>query len=230
MKNTKSVVLFSGGLDSTILLHKVHKEFQEEATALLFNYNQRHSRELDVALSTVHKLSLNYFNLDMSFLKTIASSKCALLNENINVPHIKDVVGDPQPPTYVPNRNMMFLSIAAAVAESIDATNIYYGAAEVDTHSGHWDCTVEFLDFINKTLNLNRRTKITIKAPFINLSKEQIIQQGQQLGVDFKNTHTCYNGEEIACGTCSSCSSRIQGFLAAGIKDTLNYKINIPWP
>jgi 7-cyano-7-deazaguanine synthase len=126
-------------------------------------------------------------------------------------------------------RNLMFLSIAAAVAESTCADTIFYGAAEIDTHSGHWDCSLEFLDYMNKILNLNRENKIKVEAPFISFSKEQIIKTGANLQVDFTQTHTCYKGEAVACGVCSSCSSRIQGFLSAGIKDPIEYSIEIPW-
>ena len=231
MSNTqnKSVILLSGGLDSTVLLHYVLKTLKSDTTAIIFEYGQRHSRETAFALKNVNDLNINWRKIDAKFIGNITSCSSVLTNSNAEVPHIRDVVGLAQPPTYVPMRNLMFLSIAAALAESVCASTIYYGAAEIDTHSGHWDCSLEFLDYINKILNLNRETKIKVEAPFIKFSKEQIIKTGFDLGVDFTQTHTCYNGQAVACGTCSSCSSRIQGFMAAGIKDPIDYNIEIPW-
>jgi len=227
--SNKSVVLLSGGLDSTILLHYIVKVLKKNVTAVIFDYGQRHSRETTVAFKHALNLNVDWRKIDAQFIGNITSSTSVLTNTEKEVPHIKDVVGLAQPPTYVPMRNLMFLSIAAAVAESVSANTIYYGAAEIDTHSGHWDCSLEFLNYINKILNLNRENKISVEAPFITFSKEVIIQEGIKLNVDFTQTHTCYKGEIVACGTCSSCSSRIQGFLSAGVKDPIPYNIEIPW-
>jgi len=231
MLNTqnKSVVLLSGGLDSTILLHYVVKHLKEDTTAVIFDYGQRHSRETTYARKHALDLNIPWHTIDAGFIGDITSNVSALTNTNTKVPHIKDVVGLAQPPTYVPMRNLMFLSIAASVAESVKANTVYYGAAEIDTHSGHWDCSLDFLNGLNNILNLNRTNKINIKAPFISFSKEEIIKTGKELSVDFTLTHTCYNGQAVACGICSSCSSRIQGFLSAGIRDPLPYNIEIPW-
>lgn len=225
----KSVVLLSGGLDSTVLLYHIVKNLKKDATAIVFDYGQRHTREISYALKHIAKLNTDWRRLDARFIGNITSCVSALTNDAATIPHIKDVVGLAQPPTYVPMRNLMFLSVAAAVAESVCANTIYYGAAEIDTHSGHWDCSLEFLEYINKILSLNRENKITVEAPFITSSKEDIIKLGTSLEVDFTLTHTCYQGESVACGVCSSCSSRIQGFLTAGIKDPLPYNIEIPW-
>lgn len=225
----KSVILLSGGLDSTVLLYYVTKVLKSNTIPLIIEYGQRHSRETAFALKNVNNLNLNWRKVDAKFIGNITSCASVLTNPEKEVPHIKDVVGLAQPPTYVPMRNLMFLSIAAAVAESVCASTVYYGAAEIDTHSGHWDCSLEFLEYINKILNLNRENKIKVEAPFIKFSKEQIIKTGNELEVDFTQTHTCYNGDSVACGTCASCSSRIQGFLSAGIKDPIKYKIDIPW-
>jgi len=225
----KSVVLLSGGLDSTVLLHYAVKVLKKNVTAIIFDYGQRHSKETAYALQHASKLGIGWRKLDAKFIGNITSCVSTLTNEEKKVPHIRDVVGLAQPPTYVPMRNLMFLSIAAALAESVCASTIFYGAAEIDTHSGHWDCSLEFLDNINSILNLNRENKISVEAPFITFSKEKIIKTGKELDVDFTQTLTCYNGQTVACGTCASCSSRIQGFLSAGIKDPLEYNIQIPW-
>jgi 7-cyano-7-deazaguanine synthase len=221
------IIILSGGLDSTCLLYNVYNK-SKEVSAIMFYYGQRHSRELELAEINCKKLRINYKKIDISFFKELADTS-ALINKNKDVPHIKDVVGEAQPITYVPNRNMMFLSIAAAAAENVNAKEIYYGAAEVDTHSGHWDCSLDFLYNMNKILGLNRKQQIEIKAPYITYSKADIINDGISNNVNFLETHTCYNGEEIACGTCSACSSRIQGFIETSYIDPIRYKIEIPW-
>jgi 7-cyano-7-deazaguanine synthase len=228
VKKPKSIVIYSGGLDSTCLLYRINKH--SDVLALIFNYGQRHSIEIERAIDNCNKLNVPYKVLDISFFKDIASTS-ALLNFDKEIPNIRDIAGHAQPPTYVPNRNMMFLSIATAAAESAGADKVYYGAAEVDTHSGHWDCSLDFLKNINQTIALNREHQIEIVAPYITFSKADIIKDGIENGVDFKNTHTCYKGGEISCGTCSSCSSRIQGFLEAGYIDPKEYIISdkIPW-
>ena len=180
--STKSVIIYSGGLDSTCLLHRVSKT--DDVLALIFSYGQKHSIEIDYAIDNCLDLGVNYKVLDISFFKDLASSS-ALLNQNIEIPKMKDIAGHAQPPQHVPNRNMMFLSIAAAAAESIKANIIYYGAAEVDTHSGHWDCSLDFLEYINKTLSFNRGISIQVVAPYITFSKSDIIKDGIKSGVDF---------------------------------------------
>lgn len=225
----KCVLLLSGGLDSTVLLHYAMKTLNKTVVPIIVEYGQRHSRETALALKQAVDNNLHWRKIDAKFLGNITSCTSALTNTEAIIPHIKDVVGLAQPPTYVPMRNLIFLSIAAAVAESVCADTILYGAAEIDTHSGHWDCSLDFLDYLNKILSFNRENKIKVEAPFIKFSKEKIIKTGIELGVDFTQTHTCYNGESIACGTCSSCSSRIQGFMSAGVRDPIKYNIEIPW-
>ncbi len=226
-----SIVVLSGGLDSICLLHRVVKEDYlprgKGVLAVSFDYGQKHSRELEMARRNCQGL-VEHKILDITFLKDILSVS-SLVNKDMVIPHVKDQLGDAQPSFHVPNRNMMLLSIAVATAESVGADSVYYGAAEVDTHSGHWDGSLDFLKTINELIGLNRKHKIEIKAPYITFSKKQIIEDGIKNDVDFNLTHTCYNGGEIACGTCSACSSRIQGFLEAEIKDPIPYKIAIPW-
>lgn len=124
----------------------------------------------------------------------------------------------------------MMLSIACAYAESMEASTVYHGAALIDSQAGYWDGSVEFLDSINNLIALNRKNKINIEAPLIDKTKREIILMGAELDVDYSNTWTCYEGKNKACGYCTACSSRIKGFLDAGIKDPLQYERNdIPW-
>jgi len=141
----------------------------------------------------------------------------------------KDILGDPQTVNYVPNRNMMMLSICTAYAESLGAEIVFHGSALVDSQAGYWDGSKEFINAINDVNALNRRDRVTIEAPLIYKSKKEIVELGVELGVDFTTTWTCYEGKEEACGECPACSSRIKGFLDAGYIDPVPYSIDIPW-
>ena len=153
-----------------------------------------------------------------------------MTNDNIDVADARDVVGDPQTVNYVPNRNMMMLSICAAYAESLQASTVFHGAALVDSMAGFWDGSTEFLTNINNLLSLNRRDRVTVECPLIKMAKEQIITEAIRLGANLGETWTCYRGGGKACGYCTACSSRIQGFLSAGYIDPVEYeRDDIPW-
>jgi 7-cyano-7-deazaguanine synthase len=226
----KCVIIISGGLDSVVLLHHIAKTYKyDEIYALTYNYGQRLIREIDCASYQAATIGVIAHKIvDLSFFKDIASTS-AITNMNIKVPTANEVVGDAQSATYVPNRNMMMLSIAAAYAESVEADTVFYGAQGADSTSGYWDASPEFLEAINMVLNLNRKNKIKISAPFIDWDKTAIVQEGIKYGVDFKQTHTCYEGTEIACGRCVSDANRIQAFLNAGYIDPIQYAVDIPW-
>lgn len=200
-----------------------------EIYALTFNYGQRLVREIECAKQQAEILSIREHKIiDLTFFKDISRTS-ALTNLNINVPPAREAIGDAQSLSYVPNRNMMMLSIAAAYAESVGADKVYYGAQGADTHSGYWDASPEFLVSINEVLNLNRKNKIQIVAPFIEWDKTAIVIEGCKLAVDFRKTHTCYEGTEAACGRCVSDANRIQAFINAGYTDPVKYAIDIPW-
>lgn len=219
----------SGGLDSTVILHWVVNE-GNEVHAVSFNYGQRHfDKEMGCALKSCERVAKTHKCINLDFFKDIVSTS-SLVNHDINVAKTKEVLGDPQTVNYVPNRNMMMLSICTAYAESIGATKVYHGSALVDSQAGYWDGSIEFIQAINKVNKLNRRNRISIEAPLITKSKKDIIDKGIEVGVDFTNTWTCYEGKDKACGQCPACSSRIQGFLQAGYKDPIEYdRDDIPW-
>jgi 7-cyano-7-deazaguanine synthase len=234
MSYSKCVVIFSGGADSTVILHHAIKNF-EEVYCLTYNYNQRHKLEIDKAINYTADLGVGpdqkikqHIVVDLTFYAKLADSS-ALTNPDIDVPKMRDVIGEAQNKSHVPNRNMTMLSIAAAYAESRGCETVLYGAALVDDTSGHWDGTSEFLKRINDCLALNRLHKIQVEAPLIKLSKEEIFKYGIELGADFSKTLTCYNGEEIACGTCPACSSRIAGWVKAKLIDPVKYAVDIDW-
>lgn len=232
---SKCVVIFSGGADSTVILHHAIKNFNK-VYCLTYNYNQRHKLEIEKAINYTADLGVGegqkieqHIVVDLTFYAKLASAS-ALTNSSINVPKMKDVIGHPQNQTYVPNRNTIMISIAAGYAESIGASDVFYGAALADDTSGFWDCTTEYLNRVNLLLSLNRKNTIKVNAPLIKMTKQEIIEYGVSLGADFSKTLTCYNGETISCGQCPSCSARIAGFLSTKkYIDPLPYKIEIPW-
>ena len=224
----KCVIPVSGGIDSTVILHWVASE-GIEVHAVSYNYGQRHfDKEMECAVANCENIAKTHKVLNLDFFKDIVSTS-SLINKDIDVAKTKDVLGDPQTVNYVPNRNMMMLSICTAYAESIGATQVYHGAALVDSQAGYWDGSKEFLHAINKVNELNRRDRVEILAPLITKSKKDIIELGIVSGVDFSSTWTCYEGRDKACGLCPACSSRIKGFIDAGVRDPLQYEIDIPW-
>tara|TARA_B100001123_G_scaffold449230_1_gene613671 strand:- start:77 stop:796 length:720 start_codon:yes stop_codon:yes gene_type:complete len=226
--NKKCVIPISGGLDSTVILRMACYEGYE-IHAVSFNYGQRHfDREMSCAREQGYLHSETHKLLDLLFFKDIAQTS-ALTNNDIDVAKTRDVLGDPQTVNYVPNRNMMMLSICSAYAESLGAGTVFHGAALVDSQAGFWDGSVEFLEAINNVNKLNRRDRVKIEAPLIYKSKKEIIELGVELGVDFVTTWTCYEGKLSACGECTACSSRIKGFLDAGFIDPIIYDKEIPW-
>lgn len=225
---SKCVVPVSGGLDSTVILHWVASQ-GHEPHAVSFNYGQRHfSKEMSCATWNCEQKSKSHKTINLDFFKDIVNTS-SLVNDEIDVAKTKDVLGDPQTVNYVPNRNMMMLSICTAYAESIGASQVYHGSALVDSQAGYWDGSIEFIQALNKVNALNRRDRVEVIAPLITKSKRSIIELGVDLGVDFTKTWTCYEGKDQACGECPACSSRIQGFIDAGYKDPLPYSRDIPW-
>lgn len=219
----KAVVLVSGGLDSTTLLHYVTKVVQRDVRALTILYGQRHSKEIKCAEYQCNLLSVPYDILDLSFLGKFLSSSSLIASSTELVPHIQEVLGDPQPSTYVPNRNMMFLSMAVAFAENVGATEVYFGAQQHDLY-GYFDTTPEFVNRMNHVLELNRKSRVTIMAPFVNYRKSDIIKLGVSLDVDYSKTWSCYVGTDKPDPNCATCAERIAGFRELGMEDPLDYQ------
>ncbi len=221
-----ATVLLSGGMDSSVLLYHVAREIQcPEIHALSFNYGQRHSRELACAAAQARRVGVqDHRVMDITFMGALIQQGSALINGGQDVPDLSSLTAREleQPPTYVPNRNMMLLSMAAAYAESHGMTDVYYGAQAQDEY-GYWDCTRDFLSRINDVLVLNRRKPVTIHGPFINKSKAEIVAIGLKLKVDFTQTWTCYRGGEHACGTCPTCVERLNAFNANKVADPIPY-------
>ena len=220
----KAVVLLSGGMDSSTLLHHVVRRLGVgEVYALSFLYGQKHRRELEAAAWQARAAGVKAHDVvDMTFYEKLAGGASALTDRAAEVPRLADLAAESlsHPPTYVPNRNMILLSLAAAYAESRGVVDVFYGAQRQDRY-GYWDCTPEFLERINAALGLNRRGRVTVHAPFVDMSKAEELRLGAALGVDYAHTWTCYRGGEAPCGECPACVERAGAFAAAGIRDPL---------
>jgi 7-cyano-7-deazaguanine synthase len=229
MQNSKVIITLSGGMDSAVLLYKAAELFKEVHT-VTFDYGQRHSRELVAAEKQLLNASHDFPNitftnkvLDVRYIKDIAPTS-SLTNNDIDTPNVKDIMGEAQPKSYVPFRNLMFLSILASYAEAVKASEVWYGAAEADSLAGYWDSSNEFINTFNNLAALNRETVIKLVAPLVRMSKKDIILTGVSLGVNFGDTYTCYSGEYPCDADSASSSLRLKGFIESGYCDPLKYK------
>ena len=220
----KAVVLLSGGMDSATTL-AVAKQQGFQCHALTVDYGQRHRAELNAA-KTLAK-ALQVFEHRIFSLELTLFGGSALTDRKIDVP-LAPSTGIP--PTYVPARNTIMLSLALAWAETLASNDIFIGANAVD-YSGYPDCRPEYIAAYEKMANLATKaavegSKLTIHAPLIALSKAEIIRLGSRLGVDFAMTVSCYQASDdgLACGQCDSCRLRRAGFAAAGLPDATAYR------
>ncbi len=233
--NPTAVVLASGGLDSTVLMHMMVKSMGEDVFVLHFKYGQRHSIESEALFYQMNLLGIHGRVIDLRWWGSLLTSS-ALTNKFKTVPRIKEVLGHPQPSTYVPFRNLVLLSLAASVAENLKVSRVYYGAQMHDQY-GYWDTTPEFASKLRDVWDLNRMNTVQLVTPLIEFSKSQTIREGIELGVEFEHTWSCYspvvvnvapigepiNMKSLACGTCPTCSERLKGFEEVGITDPLEY-------
>lgn len=224
--NAKAVILLSGGLDSaTVLSIALAQGF--ECHTISFDYGQRHSVELRFARDLSKQLGAKTHRVVSVDMNPIGGS--ALTDWSIDVP-VSGVEVNAIPVTYVPARNTVFLSYALALAEVLGANDIFIGVNSVD-YSGYPDCRPEYIAAFEKMANLATKVGVEghhlhIQTPLMLLSKAQIIQIGQALGVDYALTVSCYQADErgLACGVCDSCRLRKQGFLDANCPDPTLYK------
>lgn len=228
----KVVSVLSGGLDSTIVTYTlVEKYGKDKVISLSFNYGQKQSIELEKAKTTCGKLGIAHHIIDISFLGKVVEKVSALSSTgSVAMPTIESILGEPQPVTYVPYRNLILFSIAMSFAESNNAAFIFNGLQAHDLYA-YWDTSAEFTKRVNSISELNRKNNIKVVSPFVEFSKKEEIAVGNELNVPFIDTWTCYVGERGrgACGKCPSCSERIMNFAQAGLKDPIEYEIDIPW-
>ncbi|MHA1300686.1 MAG: 7-cyano-7-deazaguanine synthase QueC [Candidatus Helarchaeota archaeon] len=219
----KAVCLLSGGLDSSTVIYYA-KSKGYEIYALSFEYGQRHFKEMESAKKIAKLVGAKEHKILKIDLTQIGGS--ALTDVNIAVPtdRTDEQIATEIPVTYVPMRNSIFLSFAAAYAETIGADTIFAGMNIID-YSGYPDCRPEYINAMEKAINLGSKAQnFTIETPIIKMDKAEIIQLGSKLGVPYEYTWSCYKGEDLACGECESCKFRKKGFEEAGLIDPIKYK------
>lgn len=217
----KAVILLSGGLDSTTCMSVAHREGYE-LYPISFNYGQRHKRELESA-----KAVASFYEVkDHRIFKIDYVGGSALTDPSISVPPYKEASGIPV--TYVPARNILFLSYALGYAETIGAEAIFIGVSSID-YSGYPDCRPEFIEAFQQVVKVGTKTglegkSIEIRTPLIHLSKAATVKLAMANGAPLHLTTSCYQGGEKACGICDSCTLRLKGFKEAGIEDPIPYE------
>jgi 7-cyano-7-deazaguanine synthase len=215
----RSVVVLSGGLDSTVCMGIAAAATGEPLVAVTFDYGQRHRIELDHARAVA-----SHYGAEQLVVRLDASQwgGSALTDVSIDVPEA-GAIGDAIPVTYVPARNLIFLSVAMGVAEARDADDIYLGINALD-YSGYPDCRPEFVESFAATaaLALKRGVEgrpVQVRTPLVALSKAGIVRRGLDVGAPLHLTWSCYRGGPGPCGTCDSCVLRAKGFAEAGVDD-----------
>lgn len=220
----KAVILLSGGLDSTTVAAYARSQ-GFELYALTIDYNQRHIIELVSAERVATAIEVKEHKivpLDMAVLGGSSLTGSMDVPKNTRL----ESIGNEIPSTYVPARNTIFLSIALAYAETIDANDIFIGISNVD-YSGYPDCRAEYLAKFEELANLatqagvEKNVKYSIHAPLMHMSKGETVKLGLSLGVDYSMTHSCYDPllDGRSCGVCESCQLRLKGFQDAGLTD-----------
>jgi 7-cyano-7-deazaguanine synthase len=218
----QAIVLLSGGLDSAVTLYYAKKR-GFSCSCLIFDYGQRHRKEIESAkkISRLSGCKAQVINIDLP------QKGSALLDKKVKIPEHARTYGrvNSIPVTYVPARNIIFLSFALSFAETLSAEAIFIGAHSHD-YSGYPDCRPEFYREFSRTIAQGTKAGVEGKAvkiytPLIDKTKAEIIKLGMSLGVPFQFTWSCYQGKERPCGKCDSCYFRARGFREEGIKDPL---------
>ncbi len=225
MSPKRAVILLSGGLDSATVLY-LAREQGYQCYALSFDYRQRHQRELAAAKTLTAALGVTHQILQLDF----PWGGSALTDPSLAVPQRQpiDQIGESIPITYVPARNTIFLSYALAYAEVLAAQQVWLGANVLD-YSGYPDCRPDYIQAMGEVYRLGTRqgrtgAPITLEAPLVEMSKAEIIQLGNRLGVPWQDTWSCYQGLVVACGVCDACQLRSGAFASLGLADPLPYQ------
>lgn len=236
-----AVVLNSGGVDSTTAVGlAVDLYGKENVITVSAYYGQKHDIELKCATNVAKYYGVKHMEIDLS--KIFAYSNCSLLansTEEIRHKSYADQIaedGEGMVKTYVPFRNGLLLSSVAAIAMSLvedkpDTIATIYLGAHADDAAGeaYADCSPEFTDTMKRAIEIGTYSKVSVRAPFVNMTKADIVGLGLKLKVPYELTHSCYEGERPCCGTCGTCIDRINAFKINGAVDPVPYKININW-
>lgn len=231
----KALVLSSGGLDSTTCVAMAVEKYGADnvVTASLY-YGQKHDKELICAQQVADYYHVRHIEEDISNVMKYAKDVCTLVKGGKEIQHTSyeeqiKTNKDGRVDTYVPFRNGLFLSIAAAYADSIfpgEEVEIYYGAhADDAAGNAYADCTPEFAEAMNRAINLGTYGKISVTRPLINWNKAAVVKEGLRLNVPYHLTWSCYEGGEKQCGVCGTCRDRKAAFEANGVVDPVPYEV-----
>lgn len=224
----KVMVLASGGVDSsTALALAVDKYGSENVMALFMSYGQKHDKEKTSAIRIAEHYHVEIRSMDLS--EIFKDSDCSLLKgSDQEIPkssygeQITETGGEKPVSTYVPFRNGLFLAAAASIALSNDCGLIYYGAHSDDAAGAAYpDCSQEFNDAMNTAIWEGSGRQLRIEAPFVGLTKADVVKKGLELGVPYEYTWSCYEGGDQPCGACGTCIDRARAFAANGVEDPL---------
>jgi len=214
---SKPIVLFSGGLDSTVLLWSLRPNVK----ALLFNYGQRHSKELEAAQRICRTHNIEWEFADLSPIRHLISSGSQTGDQPVPEGHYAE---ESMKATVVPNRNMIMISIAVGWAVSTGSSEVYW-AAHAGDHAIYPDCRPEFLSAMEKAVREgNAWTPVHLLAPFIRSIKAEIVEIGAGLHAPLDQTWSCYKGGILHCGKCGTCVERKEAFQLAGVVDPTEYE------
>ena len=216
----KTVLVYSGGLDSTVLLHQLLAD-GDQVLALSVDYGQRHRVELEYARRLAEAVGIEWRLADLSSVGQLLGGS-SLTSPDVAVPY-GHYAEQSMKQTVVANRNMIMLSVAAGWAISQRADRVAY-AAHTGDHAIYPDCRPEFAEAVDRAIRLADWHEIHLVCPFVRLTKAQIVARGAELGVDFARTWSCYEGGAIHCGRCGTCFERREAFSQAGVHDPTKYE------
>jgi len=215
----KVVVIYSGGMDSFTVLNRALKD-GKKVYALSFDYGQRHVKELECAASVCKSLKIDHKIIDISSINQLLAGSS--LTDDIEIPE-GHYESENMKSTVVPNRNMILLSLAVGYAVSVGAAQVYYGAHSGD-HAIYPDCRPEFVQKMNEVCQIANYESVEIFSPYLAVNKAAILADGLDMGLDYSDTWTCYNGRTKACGKCGSCQERLEAFSENKMVDPISYE------
>lgn len=215
----KIVLIYSGGIDSTVLLHHAVKMHgRENVEAVTFNYGSKHnSREIECAIWNTKHLKVKHNIIGMDFIRKFFKS--TLLEDGGDIPygHYEE---ESMKQTVVPLRNGIMIMVAAGLAESNNADEVWIGAHAGD-HFCYPDTRPEFNKALGEAVEYGTESKVSLQVPFNTITKTDIVKMGEELKVDWNHTYSCYKGQSVHCGKCGTCTERIESFKKAGVEDPL---------
>jgi len=220
----KSIVVHSGGLDSTVLLYQLVAQ-GDEVKALSIDYGQRHAKEIERAKTLANGLGVEHQIADLSSLKELLCGS-ALTSAEVEVPE-GHYAEENMKATVVPNRNMILLAVSAGWAISSGYDRVAYAAHSGD-HAIYPDCRTEFADALDVAIQLADWSEISLYRPFVDLTKADLVKIGTELKVPFEKTWSCYKGGDLHCGRCGTCVERREAFHLANAPDPTTYAPDAP--